>query len=99
MAKARFAEEFKREAVKQVVERGYSIPDVSQRLGASVQSLYKWIKAYSPDGTDRVEAELNVFKQQNFELKARLYRAGEERDLLKIWWCIFALWVSQQKPR
>ncbi len=83
MAKAHFAEEFKREAVKQVVEREYSVPDVSKRLGVSVQSLYKWIKAYSPDGTQRIEAELKEIKQDNLKLKAQLRRAEEERDLLK----------------
>ncbi len=41
MAKGKFAEEFKLEAVKQVVERGYTTSDVAKRLGVSVQSLYK----------------------------------------------------------
>ena len=48
MTKGRFAEEFKQEAVWQVVERGYTVSDVATRLGVSVQSLYKWVKAYEP---------------------------------------------------
>lgn len=32
MKRARFPEEFKQEAVKQVVESGYSVPDVAGRL-------------------------------------------------------------------
>ena len=43
MTKARFTEEFKDEAVKQAIERGYTVPDVAKRLGVSAQSLYKWI--------------------------------------------------------
>jgi transposase-like protein len=35
MTKARFSEEFKEEAVKQVIERGYTVPDVAKRLGVS----------------------------------------------------------------
>ena len=42
MTKARFTEEFKDEAVKQVIERGYTVPDVAKRLGVSAQSLYNW---------------------------------------------------------
>lgn len=42
MTRERFAEEFKSEAVRQVVERGYTVADVAKRLGVSAQSLYKW---------------------------------------------------------
>lgn len=83
MAKAHYAEEFKLEAVRQVTERGYSVPDVSKRLGVSIQSLYKWIKQYSPDATERVEEELREIKKDNLRLKAELRRAQEERDILK----------------
>ena len=48
MTKGRFADEFKEEAVKQVIERGYTVADVAKRLGVSVQSLYKWTKVYAP---------------------------------------------------
>ena len=33
MSGKRFTEEFKREAVKQVTERGYSVVEVAERLG------------------------------------------------------------------
>ena len=33
MSKERFAEEFKQEAVRQVIERGYTVVDVGKRLG------------------------------------------------------------------
>lgn len=41
MSTQRFTPEFKEEAVKQVVERGYSVPDVAALLGVSAHSLYK----------------------------------------------------------
>ena len=34
MTKARFTEEFKQEAIKQVLERGYTVPDLAKRLGS-----------------------------------------------------------------
>ena len=38
----RFTDEFKRDAVAQVVERGYSVSEVAERLGISTKSLYTW---------------------------------------------------------
>ena len=83
MTTGRFADEFKEEAVKQVIERGYAVGDVAKRLGISVQSLYKWVKVYAPNATDRYEAELKEVRRENLTLKADLSRAQEERDLLK----------------
>lgn len=45
MSSKRYPEEFRAEAVKQIVDRGYSVQEVSQRLGVSAHSLYKWLKA------------------------------------------------------
>ena len=42
----RYTEEFKRNAVTQVVGRGYSVKEVSDRWGISTKSLYGWIKQY-----------------------------------------------------
>ena len=35
MSSKRYPEEFRAEAVKQIVDRGYSVQEVSQRLGVS----------------------------------------------------------------
>lgn len=83
MTKGKFADEFKEEAVKQVIERGYAVGDVAKRLGISVQSLYKWVKVYAPNTTDRYEAELKEVRRETLKLKAELSRAQEERDILK----------------
>ena len=42
----RYTEEFKRDAIPQVTDRGYSVKEVSGRLGVSAKSLYNWIKRY-----------------------------------------------------
>ncbi len=68
--KPKFPEEFKQEAVKQVVERGYSVSDVAKRLGVSIQSLYKWVKEYSPNVADRYEAELKEVRRASCLTKA-----------------------------
>lgn len=83
MARERFAEEFRQEAVRQVVERGYSVTDVSKRLGVSAQSLYKWVKATRPSDEDKDKVELAEVRRENLRLRAELSRATEERDILK----------------
>lgn len=40
MGTPRFTPEFKEEAVRQITERGYSVAEVSDRLGVSAHSLY-----------------------------------------------------------
>jgi len=40
MGTPRFTPEFKEEAVRQITERGYSVPEVSDRLGVYAHSLF-----------------------------------------------------------
>ncbi len=40
-AGSRYRDEFKAEAVGQVVERGYKVAEVAERLQVSTHSLYK----------------------------------------------------------
>lgn len=83
MSNQRFSPEFKDEAVRQVIERGYSVAEVSERLGVSTHSLHKWVKAVKPDKTDQVAAELVESKSEILKLRAQLRRTEEERDILK----------------
>lgn len=55
MGSGNFSEEFKRDAVAQITERGYPAAEVSQRLGVSQHPLYAWKKKFSkPSGSERV---------------------------------------------
>lgn len=77
MGKANFSDEFKRDAVVQITERGYPVAEVSQRLGVSQHSLYEWKRKFSqPTGSDDKDAEIR-------QLKRELIRVTEERDILK----------------
>ena len=55
MSGKRYPEEFKIEAVKQVVDRGYSVASVATRLDITTHSLYAWIKKYGPDSSTNKE--------------------------------------------
>ena len=49
MSAKRNPEEFKIEAVKQNVDRGYPVAEVAKRLDVTTHSLYAWVKKYGPD--------------------------------------------------
>jgi len=79
MGKVNFSDEFKRDAVHQITERGYPVSEVSKRLGVSTHSLYAWKKKFSQtsvSGSDDQAAEIR-------RLKKELSRVTEERDILK----------------
>ena len=60
-----------------MVEKGYSVPDVSKRLGISDKSLYYWVsKAKVPASQFTEQAEIR-------QLKAEVKRLTEERNILK----------------
>lgn len=84
MGGSRYTDEFKKEAVKQIVERGYPVSEVSERIGVSANSLYKWLKedARNPKSikAERANKELEA---ENARLKRELRRVEEERDILK----------------
>jgi len=81
MSKHKFTPEFREEAVKQVTKRGYSVKEVSKRLGVSTHSLYAWIKNSKP-ATEQ-GGDLAATRLENQKLKAELRRVQEERDILK----------------
>ena len=83
MSNQRFSPEFKDEAVRQIVDRGYSVAEVSERLGVSAHSLYKWVKAIKPDKTDEQAAALVEARSEILNLRSQLKRTEEERDILK----------------
>jgi transposase len=83
MSNQRYPPEFKDEAVRQVLERGYTVAEVSKRLGVSAHSLYKWVKAVKPDKSDEQAADLVEAKSEILRLRAQMRRIEEERDILK----------------
>jgi transposase len=78
MSRVNFSDDFKRDAVSQITERGYPVAEVSQRLGVSTHSLYAWKKKFgsASGGDDGKDAEIR-------RLKRELPRATEAREILK----------------
>jgi transposase len=81
--RARYSEEFKKEAVRQVTENGYTIKETANRLGIHPTSLSNWVKQYqSPEAEERHKEESSS-QVEIKRLQKELKRVTEERDILK----------------
>ncbi|EBK7300660.1 IS3 family transposase [Salmonella enterica] len=81
MSGKRYPEEFKIEAVKQVVDRGYSVSSVATRLDITTHSLYAWIKKYGPDSS--TNKEQSDAQAEILRLQKELKRVTDERQHIK----------------
>ncbi|HDS2645522.1 IS3 family transposase [Klebsiella aerogenes] len=81
MSGKRYPEELKIEAVKQVVDRGYSVSSVATRLDITTHSLYAWIKKYGPDSS--TNKEQSDAQAEIRRLQKELKRVTDERDIFK----------------
>ncbi len=81
MSGKRYPEEFKFEAVKQVVDRGYSVSSVATHLDITTHSLYAWTKQYGPDSS--IHKEQSDAQAEIRRLQKELKRVTDERDILK----------------
>ncbi len=77
----RCSDEFKQEAVNQVVVHGYSVADVAERLDISTKSIYGWMKTFSKPTKQRKDDE--DLRAEVARLKRELKRTQQERDILK----------------
>ena len=84
MGSPRYTDEFKAEAVGQIVDRGYSVKEVSERIGVSTHSLYKWLKEdpRNPKSSSS-EKKNHELETEVARLKSELRRVQEERDILR----------------
>jgi transposase len=80
MGTSNYSDEFKRDAVQQIRVRGYPVREVSQRLGVSSHSLYKWMKLFTEPAPKAPGVD---HEAENRRLKRELARVTEERDILK----------------
>lgn len=80
-----YTDEFKAEAIKQVIERGFTVVEVASRIGLPKHTLYGWVQnarkangAVSPGAAVASSDTAEVRR-----LKAEVKRLTEERDILK----------------
>lgn len=82
MQRAKYAPEFKEEAVKQVVVKGHPVVDVAKRLGVPEGLLYTWVRL-AKQSEEPSPSDFKAMQAELVKLKAELRRTTEERDILK----------------
>jgi transposase len=79
-----YSEEFKRDAVRLVVEESYSLRAAAKAVGVSEQSMRNWHAKYAPPPSPCGEnATVEELRQENQRLRRELRRAELEREILK----------------
>jgi transposase len=74
--------QFRREALE-LVRQGRSIPDVAASLSVSAQSLGNWARQAAIDRQERDDGLTSAEREELRELRKRVKRLQQERDILK----------------
>lgn len=82
MSSKRYPEEFKIEAVKQVVDRGHSVSSVATRLDITTHSLYTLIKKYGPDSSTNKEQLDALAEIRRLQKELMLAQWAEEHGVV-----------------
>src|SRR5919112_360764 len=77
-----YPEEFRRDAVG-LVRAGRSISDVAKALGVSAQSLRNWVKQDQLNRRERDDGLTDDEKAELRELRKRVRRLEQEKEILK----------------
>lgn len=83
--RGKYGKEFKRDAVKLVLEGGRRASEVAKGLGINENMLYKWIKQYREDPNNSFpgKGKLKPDEEEIRQLRRELMDVKEERDILK----------------
>jgi transposase len=80
----RFSEEFKRDALRLVVEEGYTFKAAATAVGVSDQTLRAWhAKFVPPPEPCGAHATVEELRDEVARLRKQLRRAELEREILK----------------
>jgi len=71
-----FSDDFKKEAVQLIEEKGYTLKEASEALGVSQNSLSNWRKKFQ-NGSD------TDLEKENRQLRKEIHRLNQEREILK----------------
>jgi len=80
-----YTKEFKQDAIKLVIEQGYSCPEAGRRLGIPTSNVSRWVRLHRQDQQDlsdsgvtrrEMEVEIRRLKKENKRLEM-------EREILK----------------
>ncbi len=82
----RYTKEFREEAVKLVIEGGFSAYEASHRLNVPKSTLENWVRAFSKGTLSEVgkgQRPLTELEMELAQIKRELAQVKMERDILK----------------
>jgi len=82
----KFTVEFKKSAVKLVIEQGYSRQEAANNLGVSLSAITRWVRAETQTDSKpgSKQSTLNISERAELEaLRKENNRLKMERDILK----------------
>jgi transposase len=80
-----YTKEFKNDAVKLVLEHGYSANEVARRLGINQTNVSRWVREYRQDNEPTIEggATRSELESELKRLRKENQRLQMEREILK----------------
>lgn len=78
-----YTAEFRRDAVKLIIEQGYTYPEAADRLGIPFHTLKNWVKHFRAEGTLPPASELNQDSEELKRLRKENQRLQMEVAILK----------------
>jgi transposase len=80
----RYPDDFKRDAVRLIVEEKYSFKAAAEAVGVCEKTLRDWHKRFAPPAVPCGEdATVHELREENTRLRRQLRRAELEREILK----------------
>lgn len=98
MSRKKYSEQFKIQVVKQVLEEGKTISNISMDLEISRNMIYRWIKEYELHGEEAFVGHGNNRKNIDFEIKKLKDKVKEleiECEILKK----YSAFLSEQNKK
>jgi transposase len=83
--RAKHSAEYKHEALRRIVDGKESTAAVADALGLPRETLYRWMREYraNPDEAFRGNGRLTSQDEEIRQLRRKVARLEEERDILK----------------
>ena len=80
-----YTKEFKQDAIKLVIEQGYSCPEAGRRLGIPTSNVSRWVRLHRQDQEDISESGVTRrdLEAENRRLRKENKRLEMEREILK----------------